>query len=249
MKLCSCLYVGSRPWLQVCAVVIWCCASSSLHAQSEVHQTGWYQYFGEHPVADHWSVHAEAQIRREKVITAWEQLLLRPGLTYRFNPHVTTTLGYTYFRTFNYKTAISASREHRIYEELKLKHNWKTIDIENRFRLEQRFIKMESNPKLGFETAHRFRHRFQVRVPLKARSVDESKLYLSFYNELFITLQNKSAEAVDQNRSYGALGFNFSKHNQLEVGYLYRFFPQPLLPAQQEHSFQVSFYSSVPFLR
>jgi hypothetical protein len=219
-----------------------------LHAQSDTFTTGWYQYFGEHQIADKWSLHAEAQIRRDSVVTRWEQLLLRPGLTYHFSPHITAMLGYTYFRTFDYEGTNAASREHRLFEELKWKRPWGRVDIENRFRLEQRFIKMIASQEQGFQPAQRVRHRLQVRIPLKATTVKRSRVYLSLYNELFINATNlEDSETLDQNRSYGALGLNLSENNQLEVGYMYRFFPMSGMANQQEHSLQFSIYSSVPF--
>src|SRR5438309_11488072 len=76
--------------------------TSALCAQTSTSTTGWYQYFGDHPITDHWGIHAEIQWRRDSVITDWEQLLLRTGANYQVNKHLTLTLGYTYLRTFLY---------------------------------------------------------------------------------------------------------------------------------------------------
>lgn len=223
--------------------------AAPLFPQTSTSSTGWYQYFGDHPLTDHWGIHAEGQWRRDKVITHWEQLLLRTGVNYTFNEHVTATLGYTYLRTFVYGEIPRApSREHRIYQELKVRHALGIIDWEHRFRLEQRFITPERNYHWAF--GDRARYRLQARIPLHASSVDRSRLYLSLYDEVFAKFGSHGGpQALDQNRVYGALGINLRGKNKLEVGYLYRYFPQPSGPLQQEHCLQVSVFSSSRLFR
>ena len=195
-------------------------------------------------MSEHWGIHAEGQWRRDNVITDWEQLLLRTGANYKVNEHVSLTLGYTYLRTFIYaEIPRRPSREHRIYQELKIKHRIKQIDWEHRFRLEQRFQAQEQ--EYQWEFAERARYRLQARVPINAARVDDSRIYLSFYDEFFVNFgPHGGTQALDQNRVYGALGVNLKGKNKLEIGYLYRYFPQPDGPLQQEHSLQVSIFSS-----
>jgi hypothetical protein len=216
----------------------------SLWSQTSTSSTGWYQYFGDHPVSEHWGIHAEGQWRREHVITAWEQLLLRTGVVYQLNKHASFTLGYTYLRTFVYgEIPRNPSREHRIYQEFKLRHGIGPVDWEHRFRYEQRF----SRPDRGrdWEFGERARYRLQARIPVAARTMEKARFYLSFYDEVFANFgPHGGDQALDQNRVYGALGINLKGSNKLELGYLYRYLPQPDAPLQQEHALQVSLFSN-----
>jgi hypothetical protein len=215
-------------------------------AQTSTSRTGWYQYFGDHPVSEHWGIHAEGQWRRDNIITRWEQLLLRTGVNYRVDRHVRLTLGYAYLRTFEYgEIPREPSREHRIYEELDATHRHWYIDWEHRLRLEQRFMAQEQNFK--WEYGDRVRYRLQVRTTLRATPVDQSRMYLAFYDEVFVKFGPHSGpQALDQNRVYGAVGVNLNGENRLEAGYLYRYFPPSSGIFRQEHALQISVFSHSP---
>jgi hypothetical protein len=43
---------------------------------------GWYNYFGTFTVSQKFSIHTEYQFRRNKLITEWQQSLLRVGVNY-----------------------------------------------------------------------------------------------------------------------------------------------------------------------
>lgn len=249
MRFCRRKFSG-HPNLSPCWwTVPFLLGASLAHAQVSTSQTGWYQYFGDHPLSKHWGLHGEMQWRRDNIITSWEQLLLRTGGTYKFNKHVSTTLGYTYLRTFRYgEIPRSPTREHRVYEELKLSHTLWHIDWEHRFRLEQRFSANQRD--YNWKYGNRVRYRLQGRIPLGARKVDEGRLYLSFYDELFEKWGAAGGpQALDQNRVYGALGINLTEKNKMEIGYLYRYFPQTDGTLQQEHSLQVSIFSQSNIFR
>lgn len=218
-------------------------ASTPLYSQSSNSNTGWFQYFGDHPFSKHWGIHAEGQWRRDGIITSWEQLLLRTGINYKVNEHLTLTAGYTYLRTFEYgEIPRQPSREHRVYEELNLTHRLGRVDWEHRFRLEQRFMAEEQDYRWTF--GERVRYRLQAHVPLGAKRTAEGRFYCSLYNEIFVKFgPDGGPQAFDQNRVYSALGINLKGKNRLEMGYMFRYFPQPSGVVQQEHSLQISIFS------
>src|SRR3982751_5425452 len=63
---------------------------------------GWYNYFGDHPIAGNWGIHLEGQYRRNLVITRWQQLLLRPGVNYQVSKLLLLTAGYGFIRSYPY---------------------------------------------------------------------------------------------------------------------------------------------------
>ena len=226
------------------AVLLLLCLAVPSFGQTSTNTTGWYQYVGDHPISGHWGIHAEGQWRRDHAITDWEQLLLRSGVNYQVNKHFTITLGQAYLRTFAYgEISGDPTREHRIYQDLNVKHSLGRIDWIQRFRLEQRFIAQEKDYNWGF--AQRVRYQLQARIPLSAPRVEAGRFYLSLYDEFFFKFgAHGGPQAFNQNRAYAALGINLKGKNQLEAGYLYRYSPRANGIVQQEHSLQVSIFST-----
>lgn len=218
---------------------------------------GWYMYFGDHAISKRWDIHLEGQWRRHDMVTQWQQLLLRPGVNYKVNDHVSLACGYTYFRNYPYgefpRGALET--EHRAYEDLELSHRLGRVELSSRVRLEQRFA-APREPGTGdvadWEYRNRVRPRVDVKVPLRAASVEASRLYVALYDEVFVNWgANGGARALNQNRAYAALGINWStRQTSLELGYLHQYLPQSSgLVVEHNHTLQVSLRSQVPFRR
>ena len=232
-------------------------AAVSLHAQTQqdVNAHGWYMYFGDHAVSERWELHLEGQWRRHDVITQWQQLLLRPGMNYKVNDWFSVAFGYTYFRNYPYGNFPSDAleTEHRAYEDVKVSHTWGRADVLHRVRLEQRFARPREPGRLQateWEYRNRVRYRWEGQIPLRAASVDESRFYLSLYDEVFVNWgAHGGAQALDQNRAYAAMGVRLPVPNTfLEVGYLHQFLPQDSgLVSEHNHTLQLSVQSSFSF--
>ena len=170
----------------------------------------WHMYFGTNKISEKLSIHSEAQLRYYEQGKNFNQLLLRTGLNYHIGPNAIATLGYGYITTdgtFLEFSDETNSREHRIFQQFILKNKVSNVAFEHRYRLEQRFLDFGSNT----DTEHRARYRIQVTVPVS------KVVFLNFYDEIFINLQN---EVFGQNRLYGAFGFHVFKDVSLQVGYL-----------------------------
>ncbi|MBM1107633.1 DUF2490 domain-containing protein [Aurantibacter crassamenti] len=170
----------------------------------------WHMYFGTTKVSDKLSIHSEAQLRYFEQAKNFNQLLLRTGLNYHINANAIATIGYGYITTdgtFEEFSNEENAKEHRIFEQFILKNKVSNVAFEHRYRLEQRFLNSGNNS----DTQHRARYRLQVTVPLT------KIVFLNFYDEIFLNLQN---EIFSQNRLYGAIGFNVFKNVSLQVGYL-----------------------------
>ena len=127
-----------------------------LNAQS-VSSTGgtgqsiWFNYFGDHPVTDHLSIHMEGSYRRTLQFEQFEQFYVRPGITVIESPRWQSLLAYTY--QFSEPTADGsfgpapiAPRlpEHRALEQQIFQHRIigdgnRAITLAHRFRMEQRW--------------------------------------------------------------------------------------------------------------
>ena len=177
----------------------------------------WMIYIGNKKIDERWNWHHEIQYRNYNAIGDLEQLLLRTGLGYTDKKSgLNFLLGYGYIISENYIEQGDSKRsayEHRVFQQLISKHPWGRVAATHRYRFEQRWVED------GFRT--RFRYMLSLRFPLSKHSINNNKLYLSAYNEVFLNTQNT---VFDRNRVYGGFGMQVSGAVRVEVGYMNQLF-------------------------
>lgn len=198
---------------------------SSVFAQSNndiEDQTGaWYMYFGEYKIKDsQFSFQFDVQSRNFDLMSDFEQLMLRGGLTYTVkNSGAKLTLGYANITSGTFGDSDEISGENRIFQEVLLPQKLgKRVYLKHRFRFEQRFVE-------GQDFRTRFRYNFFLNIPLNQSTLGKGAIYLAFYNELFINGQkdignDQSVEYFDINRAYGALGYSVLDNLKIQLGYM-----------------------------
>jgi len=215
---------------------------------------GWFVYSGDHPVGGRWGAHLELQWRRHDFIAQPQQLLLRPAINLRLTERVGFSSGYAYVSTHRYGSyPIPAPfPEHRIYQQVTLRHGSGKVELQHRGRLEQRWIGTRTAPLSGtigldgWRYQNRVRYLLRLGVPLK-----NPRWYIAVSNEIFLNLPPRhSAATFDQNRAFAGLGYKLGKDTRLEAGYL----QQSLLQRsgrvlELNHTIQIGLYSTLPFRR
>lgn len=205
-----------------------------LRAQSNritTHNTiGWYNYFGTFRLSNPVSIHTEFQWRRNKLITDWQQSLLRVGVNYQANPNILFRVGYAWAETFSYgeiplNVYGKDFSEHRIFQMMQLTQKESRFTFSHRFMLEQRWLGRYSAPQLTREDAfvflNRFRYMFKTQYSFKSNSRNSNSPYLALYDEILIGFgKNVSVNIFDQNRLGVLLGYRFSSWINIEAGYL-----------------------------
>lgn len=207
--------------IHILLILIVFAANSSYTQQDQL--GNWIRYYGTYQLpsknpSKRLSLYTESQLRLFNINSKHQESLQRIGLNYRFyNEKIKLswmgTLGGARFHTNDYDEPYNVDPiiENRVWQQFTFWHRFrnnthysesnsisktlKLLHFEERSRIEQRWIKENNNTKYQ----NRVRHRLKITYPISR------KLYFCVYDELFINI-NKNP--YDQNRLYGAIGFN-----------------------------------------
>lgn len=249
-------------------------ATSSSHAQGRRvvdNQHSWYAYFGEHAMAGRWSLWLDLHLRREGLGATWQQLLVRPGLTYRLGEHARLGAGYGYIVTHQYGDDPIPARfpEHRAWQQLALTHDAGRVQFAQRYRLEQRWLgTMDTTARADgggdrvTDWQRRSRLRYQLRATLPLRAGGAAKAagptggptdaatgpYLTAFDELFIAVGRSGRVSVfDQNRAFVGVGWRWSARWRAEAGYMQQLVMRADGRSVEDNgTLTVSLFSAVP---
>lgn len=218
-----------KTWLFSSLLIVSSLLASAQQREQAVQQHGWYMYYGNHRLTNRWGLHTEYQFRRHGLIADWQQSLMRIGVDYHVDPNVQLTAGYGWIVTFPYgaQPVITTLHENRLWQQALLRQNTSRVRMHHRLRFEQRWVEHFSplpDGSLhynGRNYSDRFRYRFWLEVPLNNAKFEEGTWFVATYNELFVNFgQNLRLNRFDQNRLYGAVGYQFSPKGNVQLGYM-----------------------------
>ena len=136
--------------------------------------------------------------------------------------------GYGNIITFQYgEMPVSHQfNEHRIWEQFTQKSTIGRVDIQHRYRLEQRIL--DNYVKSGAEYLREgtvFRQRVRYRalafIPLNHASMSDNTLFLNVNDEIFLGFgEGIGTNILDQNRLQIALGWKFNAKCMIQAGYM-----------------------------
>ena len=204
--------IKKRIFYLVCIVFI----SNNVKGQNPAENElgNWLMYFGTHKISEKYSLHYETQLRNYEIISNFNQLLPRVGLNYHIDESSIVTAGYAFIPTqneFDKGWGEEMVTENRIWEQFILRNSINRVKIRHRYRLEQRWV------KAGDITTYKNRARYMFSVKLPISKNEESPLFISLYDEIFL---NISDNPFDQNRLFAALGYQVNKQMNIQLGYL-----------------------------
>ena len=195
----------------------------------------WFQYFGNQKINNKWNWHNEVQYRNYNFAVDLEQLLLRTGIGYNLSENNNNVLlGYAYVHSEPYIAGTndkSNTNEHRIFQQFITKEKFGRVNIQHRYRFEQRFI--EGDFKM------RARYFLSFNVPINKKEMEKNAVYASVYNEIFI---NTEPDYFDRDRIYVGVGYCFNKNFKVEAGVMTQ-----ILSNSSRTQFQIMFFNSLPF--
>ena len=223
-----------------------------LVAQKEIvdQENAWLMYIGNHRVTKTWGIHTEYQFRRADIFKEWQQSLLRFGVDYHTQSGEQFSLGFAWIKSFPYGEYPAAHdyTEHRIWQQFITKSKFHRIELQHRYRLEQRFVEnwIHSNDGLyslsGFQYLQRFRYRLQLAVPINKKELSDNTLFFIANDEVFLGFgKGIGKNILDQNRLYCALGWRFNQACNLQMGYLNQLIvKRDGIHIERNHTFQTT---------
>ena len=202
-------------------------AAAALHGQpasaqvDEDERGAWYMYFWNAPAADRrFGFQGDIQHRNWDLGGDLEQLLIRGGITWTpRDSRAMYTLGVGHVTSGEYGPSGAKSREKRIYQESLFSHEvGRAFFLTHRFRFEQRWVDDQ-------DFRLRARYFFALNVPFNQETLAAGAHYFSFYNELFLNLNQdigdgRRVKTFDRNRLYIGYGYSLRDDVRLQFGYM-----------------------------
>lgn len=161
--------------------------------------------------------------RRMGIGATPQQLLLRPGIIRTIAPNVRVGAGYTFVATAPYGglPAASPTREHRVWQDLRLAATYGKVNVTQRYRWEQRWLAPVLAGDLGdFVYQQRARYMVRAQAPIRARTLRGRPVIWYVQEELLIPIGHDGAAGrFAQNRFLIGFGVPLAARQRLDVGY------------------------------
>jgi len=199
------------------SMLAWAGPASAQAEDGQDELGNWLIWNGTLNFSDQWSMFTEAQLRLWEIASNPNEFFARVAGQYNTSKRTLIALGYMHSVSEPFEDGAPDTKENRIYQQFTAKNRWSRPVLEHRFRTEQRWI--DSAGETNFR--NRFRYRLQATVPISRDQMGPQTHFLNFYDEIFLNYGNRS-ETFDQNRLYGAYGYQFTKRNNLQLGLLWQ---------------------------
>lgn len=159
-----------------------------------------------------WSVFGEAQLRSLSFYHQFHYYEYKTGFSYRLSKNFSLLTGIGNYVTYreggNFVTPKN-NDEIRTWLQLNMHQYLEFIKFEHRYRAEQRWTLN------GYR--NRFRYRFNVVVPLNSKNIEKNSIYLTVWNELFLT---NDAPYFERNRFSVGLGYEPTSNMTIQAGWV-----------------------------
>jgi Protein of unknown function (DUF2490) len=181
----------------------------------------WLVYNGSYRFSEHWGLYTEAQLRRADEGRKPQQTLVRAAVDYHVCPRLMLSGGFAYQKSFPYGDfpAAGTSPENRLYEQILLRDEAGPVQLQHRYRLEQRWIRWPGDQDFTYQ--NRARYLLRLTLPLFGPKIEPRMPYVALSDEVMVNFGRRVRSNIfDQNRLYAGFGYAASKLVNLEAGYL-----------------------------
>ena len=187
----------------------------------------WTRYYNLLTINSKWSIHTEFDNRVFLNPVKENLFVIRSQGRYKINEHLETGLGFAYFSVYTQNPSVDFDfeiPEYRIQQDITYKSSLKKFTLNQRLKIEERFIHNSTGIELIPNTTFywRFRYRLQIEYPLWKK---ENQYLKAIVNDelMFNGGKNVANNTFDQNRIYASLQYGLNKNFSIELGYLNSF--------------------------
>jgi len=185
---------------------------SPAYAETDEDGRFWLNLTAQGDIAENWGWYFELQPRWREEGDRFEQLIVRPALSYRLDARSSFWLGYG--RVVSHPATGGTVNEDRLWQQfLHQFESWRGVTLSSRTRLEERWV------ETGDEAGYRLRQMLRATHPLPG--IEKATLVL--WDELFLNANDTdwgARDGFDQNRFFAGAGYAFSAQAKAEAGYL-----------------------------
>lgn len=161
----------------------------------------WIQYYGQGNLNDRWAITLDGGFRWKNELDDKSQYIVRTGITHSFNSGVKVAAGFAHLGFYDNGEVVQ--KEYRPYQEIGYSHQLKSVQVNHRMRLEERFfdpfgIVYNQLPPNRFTL--RWRYGLSANIALFNMG-DGMRTSLTIGNEIFLNLDSeRNIDFFDQNR-------------------------------------------------
>jgi hypothetical protein len=233
------------------------------YTQAQTALSGWATTNNQVAISKRVIYQLEASVRSDPKRQHLQTFLLRTGAFVQLNNQWSVGAGYCLTegrRTIDGITGFAA--EHQTLEQVWFTHHVNVGSgphkhatlMRHRLRLENRFLPkltLENNTirRTGSAFANRLRYQIREQIPLvRVTNIFDRGMYLILQNEFFFNVSGQqylNGQIFDQNRSYVATGYRFSRKFDLELSYMLRAVKEPSKRWSKENILQVTAFSRI----
>ncbi len=191
--------------------------SFSSEAQSPTN-VYWIRYFNQFHFNKKWSWQSEFDERRSIQPDRQRQFIAHTYANYKLNSKNDLTSGITGSWVTNSKNLTVP--ELRFFQSITSKiATIGRIDVQTRFRLEERFFHNTDNDKTYLTDGFQFKFRTRYRLQFQ-RAFNNPNWTLRIIDEIMFHSDSSDPWKFDQNRAYVGIDRKLSKQLNLEIGYM-----------------------------
>ncbi|MBS1920835.1 MAG: DUF2490 domain-containing protein [Bacteroidetes bacterium] len=159
-----------------------------------------------------WGLFHELQLRSLSFYRHHYYYEAKVGASYSLNKNFSFLLGVGKYMTYsdggNFEQPVTAN-ESRLWEQVTMNQSLLRVNIEHRYRMEQRWFKN------GYR--NRFRYRLSSTAPLNHKKIVPETFYVTVFDEIFL---NNETPYFERNRFFAGIGYQISKQFSVQPGFL-----------------------------
>lgn len=208
--------------------ILFLVAATLVQAQKTVstEQQAWLGFFSQARFSSKWGAWTDFHFRlKDEFVKTPSTGIVRFGLTYFLTDDVRLTAGYAWINHFPATGHANISQpEHRPWQQIQWFTRWPKARLVQSLRLEERFrrkIRADDELADGYLFNYRMRLNFALFLPLTAKGFEPHGWQFLLNNEAMLNFGKTIVfNHFDQNRLFAGLVYPFSKHTNVQAGYM-----------------------------